>query len=97
MEFMVAGVEVSPARPTTRTPKVLWLWGAAALAGLVLVPFLVSERKSQEPVQITAPADADALMNAINLHLLRTVPAPMEPLLVLIPRTESKTKSGGDQ
>ena len=29
--------------------------------------------------------DPEALMQAVNLHLSRTVPAPMEPLLAVIP------------
>jgi hypothetical protein len=34
-------------------------------------------------------------MDAVNLHLSRTVPAPMERMLIVIPDDESITQSGG--
>jgi anti-sigma factor RsiW len=98
VESTAPGIAVSTSRLPTRAPKWVWLWGGAAVAGLVLVPFFVRERKSQEPVhEAIAQEDADALMGAINLHLMRTVPAPMEPILGLVPSAESKMESGGDQ
>jgi hypothetical protein len=65
---------------------------------LVLVPFFTREKESREAVNETSvQTDPDALMDAVSIHLLRTVPAPMEPMLGLVPSGESKTESGGDR
>jgi hypothetical protein len=37
------------------------------------------------------------LMREINVHLSRTMPAPMEPILRLIPESESISPVGGVQ
>jgi hypothetical protein len=66
----------------------------AALAGLLLIPVLALHRPHQEAIDKAAvESDPDALMGAINIHLLRTVPAPMEPMLKLVPA--SMTETGG--
>ena len=35
------------------------------------------------------------LMDAVSAHLSRTIPAPMEPIMALIPGSESTTHAGG--
>jgi predicted anti-sigma-YlaC factor YlaD len=82
--------------PVARVPSQRWALVVALFAGLLLVPLLTIERNALVGVEPTSvETDPDALMGAINLHLLRTVPAPMEPLLRLVP--EPTTKSGGTQ
>lgn len=86
-------------RPATaRIPKWGWALAAAAAVVFVMVPFL---RQKNEPPRVSekapAPMSPDALMNAVNLHLSRTVPAPMERMLTVIPNDESVNQSGGVQ
>jgi hypothetical protein len=75
-------------------------WGWAVVASLVIVllvvPKFTNKQASQQvPEQTATDLDADAVMRAVNLHLSRTVPAPMEPMITLMPAEESTTNSGG--
>jgi hypothetical protein len=79
-------------------PQWRWALAAAAVVVLVTVPFLTREKEPQTVVEKAPPQmDPDALMNAVNLHLSRTVPAPMERMISLMPSDESTNKSGGVQ
>src|SRR5262245_1614248 len=78
-----------------------WRWalaiGLVALV-LVLIPLIINGRKAQTVVKNAAgETDPDALMRAVNLHLSRTVPQPMERMMALIPNDESIKESGGVQ
>ena len=85
-------------RPAIRAPKFRWVLAAAAVVVLGLIPVLTIENQPEDAIDRTsAETDPDALMGAINLHLLRTVPAPMEPMLALVPSAESEIESGGDR
>lgn len=76
-------------------PKWRWVWTAAAVVVFVLVSVLTRETRPLEVIGKTSiKTDPDTLMNAINLHLSRAVPAPMEPMLAIIPGPEA-TESGG--
>lgn len=98
VESAATAVAVQSALPTAQPAKLRWVLAATAIVALVLVPVSMREKKSQEVFdEKTVRMDPDALMDAVNLHLLRTVPAPMEPMLVLVPSAESKTESGGEQ
>jgi anti-sigma factor RsiW len=77
-------------------------WGEVlAVAAVVLLgvfPFFMSEMKTDEALDnASTQASADALMDAINLHLSRTIPSPMEPVMFLIPTEKSTGKIGGVQ
>lgn len=72
-------------------PKWRWVLTAAAVVIFVLVPVLTRETT---PLEVGVRTDPDTLMDAINLHLSRAVPAPMEPMLAIIPGPEA-TESGG--
>ena len=77
-----------------------WRWAlvAAAVVVVFVLPFIVSENKPDKAVeQVSTQQDADEIMKRMNLHLSRTVPAPMEPLLFVIPNEGSTTESGGVQ
>ena len=73
-----------PAAAHTVTRR--WVLVAAAAAGLVILPLSEIGKKQSSVLQpISAESDADAVMNRVNLHLARTVPAPMEPLMLGLP------------
>lgn len=73
-----------PAGSSSRTAR--WVLVAAAAVVLVVLPFV---RTGIKPEAFTEPAyteaDPDAVMNRVNVHLARTVPAPMEPLMLGLP------------
>ena len=90
---------LSPRRPA-HAGILKWRWAlvVAAAVVLVLVPFLRSEKKPQAVIaEQSSETDPDAVMRAVELHLSRTVPAPMEPIMALIPNDESKAQTGGLQ
>ena len=81
-----------------RSSKWRWALVAAATVVAVILPFVVSDTRPEKAVeQVSAQADADEIMKRMNLHLSRTVPAPMEPLLLVIPNEGSTTDPGGVQ
>ena len=89
----------SPFLPdTARKPAWRPAMAVAAAVLLGVLPLLMTETKL--PEVMTKPAsqqsDAYALMEAVNIHLLRTLPAPMERVMTLLPQEES-TESGGNQ
>ena len=71
---------------------------AAAAVLLGLLPLLMTETELPEVTAKTSPQKSDAheLMEAVNIHLLRTLPAPMERVMALLPQEESR-ESGGNQ
>jgi hypothetical protein len=78
----------------------IWRWAVLAAAAVVLValPFFTNQKPTQDVIEKTTTAtDPDTLMKAVNLHLSRTVPAPMEPMMNLIPKNEWTTETGGDR
>jgi len=89
-----------------RTPKptinTSWRWVAVGSAALLLtaIPFYrqrVDTAVSLPPaIDGAADANADALlMDAVNAHLSRTIPAPMEPIMALIPTQKDLNRQGG--
>lgn len=85
-------------RRTAGIPKWRWALAAAVALAFILIPLLTGGRKAQTVVKsVAVEADPDALMRAVNLHLSRTVPQPMERMMALIPNDESINESGGVQ
>jgi anti-sigma factor RsiW len=77
-----------------------WRWTlvAAAMVMAIVLPFFINTNQPQETADPAAiETNPDAIMNRVNLHLSRTVPAPMEPMMTLIPREELMSKPGGVQ
>jgi hypothetical protein len=74
-----------------------WAFIASAVLVFVSVPLLKKEEPKPIVENVLTDADANALMDAVNLHLSRTVPAPMERMLIVIPNDEPVTQSGGTQ
>jgi hypothetical protein len=89
----LTGISIQPAAQGIR--KLGWVLVTAAVLVIGIVPLLTSRKPQIEagstgtiPVQ-TSPDD---LMKAINAHLSRTIPAPMEPMMTLIPNDEPTTE-----
>ena len=75
-----------------------WAFIASAVLVFISVPLLKREEPKPPVIEnVSTEVDANALMDAVNLHLSRTVPAPMERMLIVIPDDESITQSGGTQ
>lgn len=63
-----------------------WVLVIAAAIVLVVLPFIgIGIKPDEFPEPISSESDPDAVMNRVNLHLARTVPAPMEPLMLGLP------------
>ena len=83
-----------------------WSWAALGMA-VVLLTSLPLYRQQEElmrgstgqgQVPESTSVDEDALlMHEVSRHLSRTIPAPMEPIMALVPNPESKNPSGGIQ
>ena len=82
--------------PRLRRPKAIlntsWRWVALCTAVLLLTAIPIYRQVSLSPtVDVTAVENADALlMDAVSAHLSRTMPAPMEPIMALIPTQEAQ-------
>jgi len=77
-----------------------WRWAMVATAVIALfVPYFMHENQPRQETfeQGIGETNPDAVMNRVSRHLSRTVPAPMEPILSLIPGEESAAKTGGVQ
>jgi hypothetical protein len=82
-------------KPVKAGTRLRWALLAAAAVFLVAVPFFRNESTSpQTSGQISSEPDAEAVMKRVHLHLSRTMPAPMEPMLSLIPGDELIKQSG---
>jgi anti-sigma factor RsiW len=98
---------VSRVRRAIPAPGLLLRWGfiTASVLAFVMVPLVTREQTRHVAVQPPSTAadanalaaDANVLMDAVNRHLSRTVPAPMEPIIALLPSDEIVTDSGGIQ
>jgi hypothetical protein len=75
-----------------------WQWALAA-ATVAVVGFIpmatLDTRPGARSPKVSTETDPSVLMDSINLHLSRDLPAPMEPMMVVFPRKESA--SGGVQ
>lgn len=73
-------------RPGVDTRTQRWVLVAAAAVVLVVLPFIRTGNKPEAfPEPTSTETDPDAVMNRVNLHLARTVPEPMEPLMMGLP------------
>ena len=91
------GSSSDAARQPIGAPRSSWILAAAAVVLVIGLPVLISKQLPQPSTTILRQTDPDTLMDAIDLHLLRTVPAPMEPMLGLLPEAGFKTDFGGVQ
>jgi len=92
--------------------KALWHWVAVGTAALLLtaIPIYRQTFMQRSGADLELPSlppvdpsdesgeNADAmLMDAVNAHLSRTIPAPMEPIMALIPTPDNVSQKGGTQ
>jgi hypothetical protein len=90
-------VTASPRIPTRGIAGWRWALAGAMIVALVLPFFTVNQQPKVIIESTSSETNPDVLMNAVNLHLLRTMPQPMEPILALIPTDETTSLSGGVQ
>lgn len=73
-----------------------WGW-AAVVAVVVILTAIPLHRLGSELQRSARAADAAQVMDTVSRHLSRTVPAPMEPIMALIPINEGLIQTGGIQ
>lgn len=71
-----------------------WRWAAVCMAVAMLASLPIF-KLGNDVQRRTKAEEAVLLMDAVNLHLSRTFPAPMEGVMALIPNDQSTTQSGG--
>lgn len=80
-----------------RTPQVRWALASFAILLIGMLPLLTTlPARDVQPAPAVATSPED-LMNAINVHLSRTVPSPMEPMMSLVPGDKVVIVIGGMQ
>ena len=97
-------IEHYPSRAKSRA------WRLAAVAAVLIVISVSLIRSLQSnyrtpaealllpPIDVPADANVDALlMDAVSAHISRTIPAPMERIITLIPPYKDMAQSGGTQ
>jgi hypothetical protein len=84
----------APAPSSAVIPKWRWVLVLATFVVAVAIPILVGETNPPKTREQMSP---EAVMERLNRHLARTVPAPMEPVLSLISSEPFATESGGVQ
>jgi hypothetical protein len=84
----------APAVSTTNIPKWRWALVVATFVVAVAIPILVGETNPPKPTEQMSP---EAVMERLNRHLARTVPAPMEPVMSLISIEPFASEPGGVQ
>ena len=79
-----------------RMPQARWALASVAILLIGMLPLLTTlpARNVHSAPVATSP---EALMNAINVHLSRTVPSPMEPMMSLVPGDKVLIVIGGIQ
>jgi len=91
-------LRITPMRPAA--PRIpIWSWAVVTTAFVVLAtfPLFMTEYVPKQAGQHAATeANPDEIMERVNRHLSRVIPAPMEPMMSLIPE-ELVGRSGGVQ
>ena len=82
-----AAVSRAKLPPPATSPRLRWAVVAVTVSVLLGMIPLLTERPSNPP-EVPVASSPDALMNAVNLHLSRTLPSPMEPVMSLLPGGE---------
>ena len=74
-------------------PIPMWRWALVVTAFVVavMIPILASQTNPPKPAPQMSP---EAVMDRLNQHLARRVPAPMEPMMSLISTEPIAAKPG---
>jgi hypothetical protein len=80
-----------------RLPRLQFAVTIAAVLVLGAAPLLTNRVEWKAMRATQEPVSAEALMEAIDIHLSRTIPSPMEPIISLVPNDEFKSNSGAIQ
>jgi hypothetical protein len=83
-----------PALSSAGIPKWRWALVVATFVAAVAIPIIVGETNPPKPTEQMSP---EAVMERLNRHLARTVPAPMEPVMSLISSEPFASEPGGVQ
>ena len=73
-------------------PKWRWALVVATFIVAIAIPILVGETNPPKPTVQMSP---EAVMERLNRHLARTMPAPMEPVMSLISSEPFASEPGG--
>jgi hypothetical protein len=92
-------VRTAPRRNTS------WRWVAVGMAVMLVAAISTYRQKGTDAEVLVVPTiDASAntnadvlLMDAVSTHLSRRIPAPMEPIMALIPTQKKAVQSGETQ
>src|SRR4051812_2828235 len=78
------GGSATEVRRLEHAPGSLWKWvfAAAVIFSIGLLPLIF---QSRQPQASSLDQDAAALMESINIQVSRELPAPMEPLMLVVP------------
>ena len=72
----------------TGAPRWRWALLAAGCVALIIFTIFISDKRPPVPAEQPSAESPEAIMERLNRHLSRTVPAPMEPVMSLIPSEE---------
>ena len=84
--------------PATRTERRnrsarAWTWAVAGVAVVLLTAIPIYQEQARLQHRARA-VEAIVLMEAVSERMSRTVPAPMEPILALVPAKEISNETG---
>lgn len=82
------------ARSSADIPAWRWAVVLTVFVAAIMLPIVVSHTNPPKPAEQMSP---EAVMERLNRHLSRTVPAPMEPMMSLISSEPFANKPGGVQ
>ena len=93
-------IAIQPFVPRDSQPLPMTRWALVAAMALLfgLAPFLTTfPVKESRRIAVSSSEASEVLMDSINVHLSRTVPSPMEPMMSLLPGGETEIVWGGIQ
>ena len=95
---LARGLDLSTLPQSAHRQIGLWGLAAAMIAMVIAVPaFLDNVEQSRWVGESPADTDPDALMKSIQAHLSRTVPGPMEPILIFVRNRDLDSEERGVQ
>lgn len=98
VDAQLAGGVRLPVPERAHRPIGLWGLAAAMIAMVIAIPaFYDNVVPTRVAGESSADMDADALMKSIQAHLSRTVPGPMEPMLIFVRNRELNSEERGVQ